>query len=202
MPVLWNTRFRPTLECLEARDVPSAGFDLGPIQPSTVTALVQQIQTQPQTQINLQGIVNNLAIGNPSSPGVVNNGVVDVTEQVKATLQDAIKAHVPNTLGTFPVVGEVSLDKVTVTRVTLDKDGNFNGVGSITFKYDLGGTQYATINATITNNQLKLDSDNFLVKQFGKLDQRAQEIQPFLNTALDQLRTDLMPQYFPTTAKN
>jgi hypothetical protein len=98
------------------------------------------------------------------------------------------------------VVGEVTLDRVTLNRLTLDKAGNFNGQLSVTFKYQMSGTKYASIQVNIKDNQLSLDTDNALVRQFGKLDQRQQQWQPQVTAALDGLRARLMPQYFGTQA--
>jgi hypothetical protein len=47
---------------------------------------------------------------------------------------------------------------------------------------------------------MSLDSDNALVRQFGKLDQQQREWQPQVTAALDGLRARLMPQYFGTQA--
>jgi hypothetical protein len=82
---------------------------------------------------------------------------------------------------------------VTLNRLTLDKDGNFNGQLSVTFQYKLFGKQEASVQAKITNNQLRLDSDNALVRQYGKLEQRQKEWQPQVTAALDALRSRLMP---------
>ena len=118
-----------------------------------------------------------------------------MTQAAKTTLVSDLLNRIPKTFNT--PLGDVQLDSVTLNRLTLDKDGNFNGQLTATFKSPLGKV---SIQANITNNQLSLDSDNPLVKQFGKLDQRAKEWQPKVTQALDQLRPVLMAQYFPTTA--
>jgi hypothetical protein len=94
----------------------------------------------------------------------------------------------------------VNLDRVTLNRLTLDKDGNFNGQLSLTFKYQMSGTKYASIQVNIKDNQVSLDTDSALVRQLGKLDQRECEWQPYVTAALDGLRVRLMPLYFGTQA--
>src|SRR5262249_23724433 len=126
------------------------------------------------------------------------NGVADITEAARATLESDILARLPRSLGSYPLVGEVTLDRVTLNRLTLDENGNFNGQLSVTFKYQMNGTKYASIQVNIKDNQLSLDTDNALVRQFGKLDQRQQQWQPQVTAALDGLRLRLMPQYFGT----
>jgi hypothetical protein len=127
----------------------------------------------------------------------IRYGVADITQAAKAALESDILAHLPRTLGTYPLVGEVKLDSVTLNRLTLDKDGNFNSQLTVGFK---ASSLSATVTATITNNRLSLDSDNALVRQFGKLEQRQGEWQPQMTAALDGLRDRLMPQYFGTQA--
>jgi hypothetical protein len=108
-----------------------------------------------------------------------------------------ILARLPQSLGKYPIVGEVTLYQVVLNRMTLDKDGNFNGQLNITFEYQLAGTpHYLTIQANIKNNQLSLATDNPLVRQFGNLQKLQQQWQPYVTKALDPLRSQLMPLYF------
>jgi hypothetical protein len=112
-----------------------------------------------------------------------------------------ILARLPRALGTFPMIGDLNLDRVRLNRLTLDRDGNFNGQLAVTFKYYMYGRQSsATVTATLTNNRLSLDSDTALVRQYGKLDQRQCQWQPQVTAVLDGLRARLMPQYFGTQA--
>jgi hypothetical protein len=197
---VFTNRFRPTLEHLEAREVLSANNGLATLLPTGGSALVQQTQTTSQTQVDYNGLLSNAAKTLSTQNVNVQNGVADVTQAAKAILENDIMARIPQSLGKYPLIGEVKLDRVTLDRLTLDKAGNFNGQMSITFKYEMGGTQYAGVTAKITNNQLSLDSDNALVKQFGKLDQRQREWQPKVTAALDGLRSQLMPALFGAQA--
>jgi hypothetical protein len=192
MCTTWKNRFRPMLESLESRELLSGNPVTVPILPSA-NALVRQATNQMQVNFNadLSNAVNTLA----AQQVKVLNGVADITQAAKAILESDIMARLPKTLGNYPLIGEVKLDNVTLNRLTLDKDGNFNGQLTIDFKASL---MSATVTATITNNQLSLNSDNALVQQFGKLDQRQTEWQPQLTAALDALRARLMPQYFGT----
>jgi hypothetical protein len=188
------TRFRPMLECLEAREVPSA--NTGDAPPANFGANAAQGQSS-QMQVNYNSLFNNAANSLATQKVTVQNGVADVTQAAKATLESDLLNRIPKTFNT--PLGEVKLDSMKLNRLTLDKDGNFNGQLTGTFKSPLGTIG---IQANITNNQLSLDSDNALVKQFGKLDQRQREWQPKVTQALDQLRTTLMPLYFSTTGSS
>jgi len=176
-----KNRFRPTLECLETREVLSA--NLG-------SALVMDVNAA----------LTNAAASLAAQKVSVVNGVADITQAARTTLESDIMARLPRSLGSYPLVGEVTLDRVTLNRLTLDKDGNFNGQLTVTFKYEMLGTQYASVQAHIENNRLRLDTDNALVRQFGKLEQRQQQWQPQVTAALDALRPQLMAQYFGTQA--
>jgi hypothetical protein len=183
--------FRPSLEGLEARQLLSANPVTLPVLPSGTTALVQQAASQMQ-------IDYNTAFARAAAPQVqVQNGVADITQAARATLESDILARLPKTLGSYPLIGEVKLDGVKLDRLTLDKDGNFNGQLTATFK---ATSMSATVTAYIENNQLRLDSDNALVRQFGKLEQRQKEWQPKVTEALDAIRPGLMAQYFGTQA--
>jgi hypothetical protein len=194
MSANWKVRFRPTLEHLEAREVLSGSPVTVPVLPSG-GALVQQAANQMQIDYNaaLSKAADSLATHQVN----VQNGVADITQAARATLESDILARLPKTLGNYPLIGEVKIDRVTLDRLTLDKNGNFNGQLTIGLK---AGPLDATVTATITNNQLSLNSDNALVRQFGKLDQRQVEWQPQVTAALDALRARLMPQYFGTQA--
>jgi hypothetical protein len=180
--------FRPSLEVLEGRQLMSA--HLGDALPP--------MKAPVPGPADFSNAADTLA----GQKVVVVNGVADVTQAARTTLESDILARLPRSLGSYPLVGEVTLDRVTLNRLTLDKDGNFNGQLSITFKYQMIGTQYASVQANIKNNQLSLDTDNALVRQFGKLDQRQQQWQPQVTAALDALRSRLLPQYFGTQASS
>jgi hypothetical protein len=194
MITTWNSRFRPTLDRLEAREVLSGSPITMPVVPAG-TALVQQATNQ--MQINYNGIIPSAADSVAAQKVNIQNGVADITQVARTTLESDILARLPRTLGTYPLIGEVNIDRVTLDRLTLDKDGNFNGQMTVTLK---AGAMSATVTATINNNQLRLNSNNALVRQFGKLEQRQSEWQPQVTAALDGLRTRLMPQYFGTQA--
>jgi hypothetical protein len=180
--------FRPSLENLEARQLLSANPVTAPVLPPG-TAVVQQAANQ--MQIDYNAVFSTAA----AQQFTVQNGVADITQGARATLESDILARLPKTLGNYPLIGEVKLDGVKLNRLTLDKDGNFNGQLDATFK---ASSMSATVNARIENNQLRLDSDNALVRQFGKLEQRQREWQPHVTAALDGLRARLMPQIFGT----
>ena len=194
MSTNWKIRFRPTLEHLEARELLSGNPVTMPVLPSG-TALVQQATNQ--MQINYNGVLSNAADSLATQQVNVQNGVADITQAAKATLESDILARLPQTLGNYPLIGEVKLDSVTLNRLTLDKDGNFNSQLTVGFK---ASSLSATVTATITNNRLSLASDNALVRQFGKLEQRQDEWQPQVTAALDSLRARMMPTYFGTSA--
>jgi len=194
MSTNWKIRFRPTLDHLEDRELLSGNPVTVPVLPSG-TAQLQQATNQ--MHIDYNGVFSNAANSLAAQQVNVQNGVADITQAAKATLESDILARLPQTLGTYPLVGEVKLDSVTLNRLTLDKDGNFNGQLTVGFK---ASSLSATVTATITNNQLSLDSDDALVRQFGKLEQRQGEWQPQVTAALDGLRDRLMPQYFGTQA--
>jgi hypothetical protein len=82
--------------------------------------------------------------------------VVDVTQAARAALERAILARLPRSLGRFQLVGEVTLDRVTPNRLTLEKDGNVNGPLHVTLEGPMFGTQFATVQASIENNPLRL----------------------------------------------
>jgi hypothetical protein len=189
-------RFRPTLESLETREVMSANLGSSlVVPPPSGAALVQQ------SQADFLAAANNAANTFAAQQVSVVNGVADITQAARATLESDILARLPKTLGKYALVGEITLDRVTLNRLTLDQNGNFNGQLTVTLKYQMfGQPQYANVQANITNNKLSLDSDNPLVRQFGKLEQRAEQWQPQVTAALDALRTRLMPQYFGTQA--
>jgi hypothetical protein len=192
-------RFRPTLERLETREVLSANLGSSLlVPPPSGAAQVRQSQAANQMQVEHIAVFTNAADTLAAQKVNVVNGVADITEAARTTLESDVLARLPKSLGSYPLVGEVTLDRVTLNRLTLDKDGAFNGQLSVTFKYQMLGTQYASVQANITNNQLSLGSDNALVREFGKLDQRQQQWQPQVTAALDALRSRLMPQYFGT----
>lgn len=197
MSNIGNCRFRPTLERLEAREVLSANFGAAPVGPPGAT---QGQQANNSMQVNYNAVFNNAADALATQQVSVVNGVADVTQAAKAILESDIRARIPESLGKYPLVGEVKLDGVALNRLTLDKDGNFNGQLTVTFKYQMAGTQYAAIQVNIKNNQLSLETDNALVRQFGKLEQRQREWQPQVTAALDGLRSRLMPVYFGAQA--
>jgi hypothetical protein len=186
--------FRPSLEHLEAREVPSgspvtmSGLPAGP-------ALLQQAANP--MRIDYNALASNAAGSLGTQKINVQNGVADITQAARATLESDILARLPKTLGSYPLIGDVNLDRVTLNRLTLDRAGNFNGELTATFK---AGSLSAAVTATIQNNQLRLDSDNALIRQFGKLEQRQAEWQPHVTAALDGLRARLMPQIFGTQA--
>jgi hypothetical protein len=190
VPATFATRFRPMLECLEAREVPSASTGEAP---ANFGANVAQVQSSQMT-VNYNALFNNAVNSLAAQKFTVQNGVADVTQAAKTTLESDLLNRIPKTFNT--PLGEVKLDGVTVNRLTLSKDGSFNGQLTATFKSPLGKIG---IQANITNNQLSLDSDNALVKQFGNLDKRAQEWQPKVTQALDALRPQLMSLYFSNT---
>jgi hypothetical protein len=194
MSTNWKTRFRPTFEHLEAREVLSGSPVTGPALPSG-TILVQQATNR--MQVNHGALLSDAAGALAARQVNVHNGVADITQAARATLESDLLARLPRTLGTYPLIGEVKIDRVTLNRLTLSKDGNFNGQLTVTLK---AGAMSATVTAHLRNNQLSLDSDNALVRQFGKLDQRQQEWQPKVTVALDALRARLMPQYFGSPA--
>src|SRR5262245_30863821 len=196
MSTNWKSRFRPTLEHLEARELLSGNPVTVPVLPAGI-ALVQQATNQ--MKIDYNGVLSNAADSLAAQQVNVQNGVADITQAARATLESDLLARLPRTLGKYPLVGEVKLDGVTLNRLTLGQDGNFNGQMTVTFK---AGTLSATVTATITNNQLSLESDNALVRQFGKLDQRQREWQPQVTAALDALRARLRPQYFGAQASS
>jgi hypothetical protein len=179
--------FRPRIEALEDRQMMAANLGAALAPPKAP---------------NLGPAFSNAADTLAAQKVVVENGVADVTQAASTTLESDVLARLPRSLGSYPLVGEVTLERVTLNRLTLDKDGNFNGQLSVTFKYKMFGTQYASVQANITNNQLSLDSDNELVRQFGKLDQKQQQWQPQVTAALEALRSRLMPQYFGTQASS
>jgi hypothetical protein len=189
VPATFATRFRPMLECLEAREVPSATTGDGP-PPANFGAAAQQGQSS-QMQVNYNGLFNRVA----GQQVTVQNGVADVTQAAKSVMESEITNRLPKTFNT--PLGEAKLDSVTLNRLTLNKDGNFNGQLTVTYDSPIGKVG---IKANITNNQLSLDSDNALVKQFGKLDQKARDWQPKVTQALDAARPGLMSLYFPTTS--
>jgi hypothetical protein len=194
MSTNWKTRFRPTLDHLEARELLSANPVTVPVLPSG-TALVQQARNR--MQVNHGALLSDAAGSLAARQVNVRNGVADITQAARATLESDLLARLPRTLGTYPLIGEVKLDRVTLNRLTLSKDGNFNGQLTVTLK---ARAMSATVTAHLRNNQLSLDSDNALVRQFGKLDQRQREWQPKVTAALDALRARLMPQYFGSRA--
>jgi hypothetical protein len=174
-----KNRFRPTLECLEAREVMSSNLGSAPV-------------------MDVSAVLTNAATRAAQKASVVN-GVVDLTAAARTTLESDILARLPRSVGNVAGV-EITIDKVKLNRLTLDKAGNFNGQLTVTLKYDLLGPQYANVQANIENNQLRLDSDNAVVRQFGKLEQRQQEWQPKVTAALDAIRPQLMLQHFGTQA--
>jgi hypothetical protein len=181
-----KNRFRPTLEHLETREVMSSNLGSAlPVPPPSGAAGLQQ-----------NAIFTNAATLAAQKASVVN-GVVDLTAAARTTLESDILARLPRSVGRVAGV-EVTIDRVTLNRLTMDKNGNFNGQLTVTLKSDLLGTQYANVQANIVNNQLRLDSDNALVRQFGKLEQRQQEWQPKVTAALDAIRPQLMRQHFGT----
>jgi hypothetical protein len=198
----FNNRFRPMLESLEARDVPAAGFGNLPQSVLGLVGGIVQGQSS-QMQVNYNALFNDASRILASQQVNVQNGVADVTQAAKTVLESDILSGIPRSLGSFPLIGEVTRESVTLNRLTLDKNGNFNGQMTVVFKYQmLGKPQYASVQADIVNNQLKLSSDNALVRQFGKLEQRGQEWQPKVAQALAHARTILMPVYFSTTGNS
>lgn len=189
MPATWKVRFRPTLENLEAREVLSANLTT----PVLNVGAAQVQQASNGMQVNYNAVFTGAANALAGQQVNVQNGVADVTQAAKSILESDILARLPNTLGKYPLIGEVKLDSVTLNRLTLDKVGNFNGEMAVNLK---AGSMSATVTVTIKNNQMSLSTDNPLVRQFGKLEQRQQEWQPQVTAALGELRARLMPQYF------
>jgi len=186
-----RSSLRPQLEILEGRMLPS-GFgpvsqDLAPraLFQSPAQGPIQVRQVTNQMQINSIPAFSNAsaalaALEKTAQHVNVQNGVADITEAAKAPVESLLLDRLPRTMGNYPFSAEVMLD-----RLTLDRDGNFNGQLTVTFK---AGPMSGTITATITNNQLSLSSDNAIVRQFGKLDQRQSEWQPKVTEVLDVLR--------------
>src|SRR5262249_44478938 len=127
-----------------------------------------------QMQINSIPVFSNAADALAALHVNVQNGVADITQAARAPLDRSLHLD--------PFIGKVTLD-----RLTLDSDGNFNGQLTVTSK-SKAGPMSGTVTATITNNQLSLSSDNAMVRQFGELDQLQSEWQPQLTAALDHLR--------------
>jgi hypothetical protein len=130
-------RFRPTLECLESRELLSGNPFTVPVLPS-VPAQVRQFTNQIQGNFN-----------------------ADITQAARATLQSVIEGRLPMTLGNYPGIGQVKLTSVTLDRLTLNQDGKTNGQLTVTFKV---GQMSATFIATIANNQLSFSPANALVR--------------------------------------
>jgi hypothetical protein len=190
--------FRPSLEHLEIREVLTGNPVTMPVLPSG-RALV--LQATHQMQIDYNAVFSNAAGSLAAQQVNVHNGVADITEAARATLESDILARLPRALGTFPMIGDVNLDRVTLNRLTLDSGGNFNGQLTLTYKYYMYGRQSsAAVTLNINNNQQSLDTDNAVVRQYGKLDQRQCEWQPQVTAVLDCLRLRLMPQFFGTQA--
>jgi hypothetical protein len=188
-------RFRPTLEHLEAREVLSANLGAALLPPATGPAQINQAANQ--MQVDFSGLLTSATDAITAQNVSVQNGVADVTQAARTILENDILTRIPQSLS-VPLIGEVKLDSVKLDRLTLDKDGNFNGQMTVTFKYELSGIQYAKVQASIVNNQLKLSSDNPLVSAFGKLEERQQQWQPKVTEALNAIRPQLMSQFFGT----
>jgi hypothetical protein len=192
----FRSSFRPQLEILEGRMLPSSfgpvSHDLAPQalfqSPAQGPIQIQSIQVRQvtnQMQINSIPVFSNAsaalaALEKTAQHVNVQNGVADITEAAKAPVESLLLDRLPRTMGNYPFSAEVTLD-----RLTLDGDGNFNGQLTVAFK---AGPMSGTITATITDNQLSLSSDNAMVRQFGKLDQRQSEWQPKVTEVLDVLR--------------
>jgi hypothetical protein len=185
-------RFRPMLECLEAREVPSASTGDGP-PPNFGANAIQQTQSS-QMPVDYNGLFGRIA----GQQVTVQNGVADVTQAAKPILEGEILKRLPKTFST--PVGDAKLDSVTLNRLTLDQYGKFNGQLTVTYDAPLVGK--VGLKANITNNQLGLDSDNTLVKQFVNLDKRANDWQPKVTEVLNAARPPLMSLYFSSTGSS
>jgi hypothetical protein len=149
-------------------------------------------------QVDSNTAFTNAADTLAAQQGIVVTGVVDLTQAARTALESNILARLPRSLGSFQLVGEVTLDGVTLARLTLDRDGNVNGPLNVTLEDQMFGTQSATVQANSANNRLRLGSDNALVRPFAQLDLRQQQWQPQVSAARDALRSPLLPQDFAT----
>jgi hypothetical protein len=82
MSTNWKTRFRPTLDHLEARELPSANPVTAPVLPSG-TALVQQATNR--MQVNHGAVLSDAADSLAARQVTIQNGVADITQVARAT---------------------------------------------------------------------------------------------------------------------